>query len=138
MMTLQRLVEEKQGLREAFPSERFAFVAKSDPRLEVIIPLEEYGAVYTVKVYGLNEFPQSEPIVTPGTILRDYYGHKMTEPDRCNHLLGTYNRETRLCLFSVWDPEWKLFETVQKAIMWLYAYHCHLQFGKHIECYLSH
>lgn len=138
MMTPQRYEAEFQVLAERFPSNRFGFIWDANPRLEVILPIKRFGAVYKAKIYGIDKFPESEPIVTAGKILRDYYGHRMTEASRANHLLGTYKRETRLCIYSEWNPMCTLYKTAIRTGMWLYAYRMHLLTGKNIECYLSH
>lgn len=138
MMTTQRYAAEMNALLHHFPSNRFMFIWDANPRLEVILPIAKFDAVYKVKIYGINAFPQVEPIVTPGLVLRDYNGNRMTQPSRVNHLLKMYNSETRLCIYSGWEPRYSLNKTAIRAGIWLYAYHYHLATGRDIECYLSH
>lgn len=138
MMTATRYEAEFQALATHFPSSRFGFVWDSKPRLEVILPISMFNAVYMVKIYGLDKFPETQPIVTPGKILVDCNGAKMTQPSRANHLLGTFNRETRLCIYSEWEPRYSLTKTALRAATWLHAYHCHLQTGRSLDSYLSH
>ena len=137
MMDIQRYNAELAVLAGHFPANRYAFIWDANPRLEVILPIAKFNAVYKTKIY-LASFPESEPIVTPGTILRDWCGVRMTQPSRANHLLGTYNGETRMCIYSEWQPKFSLNKTAYRAAMWLHAYHCHLATGRNIECYLSH
>lgn len=138
MMTTQRYAAEMNVLLDHFPTNRFKFIWDANPRLEVILPIAKFDAVYKVKIYGIDVFPQVEPIVTPGMVLRDYNGDRMTQPSRANHLLGMHNRETRMCIYSGWEPRYTLNKTAIRAATWLYAYHCHLATGRAIECYLSH
>ena len=138
MMDIQRYNAEMRVLADRFPAGRYAFIWDANPRLEVILPIAKFNAVYKVKIYVDSSFPESEPIVTPGLMLRDYHGAMMTQPSRANHLLGTYNGETHMCIYSEWQPKFSLNKTAYRAAMWLHAYHCHLATGKAIECYLSH
>lgn len=138
MMTPQRYKAELDALSKHFPPGRFEFIWDSDPRLEVILPIAEFNVVYKVKIYGLYAFPETQPIVTPGRILFDYRGHAMTLPSGENHLLGTFNGETHMCIYSGWEPRYSLNKTAFKAAIWLHAYHCHLMTGRNLECYLSH
>ena len=138
MMTTQRYTAELNALLGHFPPNRFMFIWDANPRLEVILPIAKFAAVYKVKIYGINAFPQVAPIVTPGMVLRDCHGNMMTQPSRSNHLLGLYNGETHLCIYSGWEPRYSLNKTAIKTATWLYAYHCHLLTGRNIECYLSH
>lgn len=138
MMTAERYEAEYRALAGHFPARRFAFVWDRNPRLEVILPLAQFDTAYKAKIYGLEDFPQEAPIVTVGTVLRDYHGKRMSQPSRENHLLGTYNGETWLCIYAWWEPQYSLTKTAIRTATWLYAYHCHLQTGKSLECYLSH
>ncbi len=140
-MTIERYQAEHAVLSRHFPATRFGFVWDDNPRLEVILPIasqsEAFG-VYKVKIYGLDIFPEEEPIVTPGKILRDHDGERMTRPSRDNHLLCEYNGETHMCLFSGWNPMCSLNKTAYRAAAWLLAYHLHLKTGRSIDSYLSH
>lgn len=138
MMTVQRYEAECRALATYFPLSRFGFVWDYDPRLEVILPLAQFNVVYKVKIYGMDTFPEEEPIVTPGMILEDYDGEEMIKPSRANHLLGEYNDETHLCIYSEWDPNYSLNKTAHRAAVWLLAYHLHLDTGRSIDSYLSH
>lgn len=136
-MDIQRYNAELAVLADHFPANRFKFFWDANPRLEIILPVAKFNAVYKAKIY-LTSFPESEPIVTPGTILRDCRGVKMTQPSRANHLLGIYNGETHMCIYNGWQPKFSLNKTAKRAAIWLYAYHCHLVTGRNIEDYLSH
>lgn len=138
MMTDERRDAERRALVEKFPRRRFAFVWDREPRLEIILPVKQFNAVYKAKLYGLDRFPEEPPRVTPGVLLRDSRGRWMNEPSRANHLLGTYNGETWLCIYSYWDPMCSLVKTATRTGIWLTAYHCHLQTGRNLECYLPH
>ena len=138
MMTTQRYNAEWNALSTHFPAGRFGFIWDSNPRLEVILPIADFNTVYKVKIYGIDAFPESQPIVTPGKILFDCRGRAMVQPSRVNHLLGTFNGETHMCIYSEWAPRYSLNKTALKTVIWLHAYHCHLQTGRDLECYLSH
>lgn len=138
MMTPQRYAAELQALATWFPASRFGFVWDEDPRLEVILPIAAFDKAYKVKIYGIDVFPEEEPIVTPGMVLTDYDGDDMLDASRENHLLGEYNGETQLCIYSEWDPKYSLNKTAHRAAVWLLAYHFHLKTGRSIDSYLSH
>ena len=141
MMTYERYEAECNVLATYFPANRFGFVWDDNPRLEVILPIRtktEILGVYKVKIYGMDSFPEEEPVVTPGMILRDHTGKAMTEPSRVNHLLGKHNGETHLCIYASWDPKYSLNKTAHRTAVWLLAYHMHLKTGRSIESYLSH
>ena len=140
-MTIQRFQAECAALAAHFPVNRFGFVWGRNPRLEVILPIatkDEYFGSYKVKIYRLNLFPETQPIVTPGTMLKDIDGEEMAETSYRNHLWDEYNGESRLCLYSEWDPQYSLNKTAFRAAMWLLAYHMHLKTGRSIDSYLSH
>ena len=140
-MMMDRLQAELAVLSRKFLASRFGMVWTDNPRLEVILPIasetEAFG-VYKVKIYGLGTFPEEEPIVTPGKILIDRNGEKMTGPSRANHLLSEYNGETHMCLFSEWNPRISLNKIAFRAAAWLLAYHLHLKTGRSLDSYLSH
>ena len=128
-------------LAALIPAKHFGFIWDSRPRLEVVSPIAIGGvivAAYTVKIYGLMDFPEEEPIVTPGQILLDHNGEEMTEPSRANHLIGEYNGETHLCIYSEWNPDYSLYKTATRAVVWLAAYYYHMKTGRSIDSYLSH
>lgn len=138
MMTAERYEAEYRALAGHFPPRRFAFVWDRNPRLEIILPIAQFDTVYKAKIYGLASFPEEPPRVTAGVLLRDFWGRRMNETSRANHLLGTYNGETWLCIYSGWYPQYSLTKTAIRTATWLYAYHCHLRTGKSLESYLSH
>ena len=138
MMTMERYQAEQAVLFRHFPANRFGFIWDAHPRLEVILPLAQFNAVYKVKIYGMDKFPEVAPIVTPGMILADCDGVAMTTPSRANHLIGVHNGETHLCIYSEWESKYTLNKTAHRAAMWLFAYHLHLRTGRSIESYLSH
>ena len=140
-MDIRRYKAEYRVLAAQIPARRFGFIWDSRPRLEVVSPIAIGGvmvAAYKVKIYGLNDFPEEEPIVTPGMILRDHDGEEMKEPSRANHLIGEYNGETHLCIYSEWNPDYSLYKTATRAAVWLAAYYYHMKTGRNIDSYLSH
>lgn len=138
MMTHERYEAECNVLATRFPFARFGFVWDDNPRLEVILPIAAFNAVYKVKIYGLDTFPEEEPCVTPGMILTDHDGNEMREPSRANHLLGEFNGETRLCIYASWNSKFSLNKTAHRTAVWLLAYNMHLRTGRSIDSYLSH
>ncbi len=137
-MNYRRYLSECRILAAHFPANRFGFIWDDDPRLEVILPLADFNEVYKVKIYGMDAFPEEEPIVTPGKILLDHDGEEMVEASRANHLLGEYNGETHMCIYSEWNPLSSLNKTAHRAAVWLLAYHLHLNTGRSLDSYLSH
>lgn len=141
-MTYSRMENECRILvAEDFQTDGFWFVMDDMPRFEVILPIKtkyEMFGKYKVKMYGIDKFPEEELIVTPGQILTDYDGGEMTYCSRENHLLGEYNGETHMCIYSSWSRNYTLFKTAVRAAMWLFAYHLHLRTGRSIDSYLSH
>lgn len=139
-MTYERYKAECIVLAQKFSTNPFRFIWDDNPRFEVILPIstETEMLEYKVTIYGMDSFPEKEPVVTPGKLLRDYTGKAMTEPSRANHLLGEYNGETHLCIYASWNPNHSLHKTACRAVVWLLAYHLHLKTGRSIESYLSH
>ncbi len=146
MMTYERYKMEYKILttsKSPIPAERFGLIWDDNARFEVVLPIctkTEFFGVYKVKMYGMERFPEEEPIVTPGMILRDRDGKEMTEPSRSNHLLGEYNGETHMCIYSGWNPlrSPSLYKTANRAAVWLLVYHLHLKTGRSMDSYLSH
>lgn len=123
------------------PTWPFRFIRDPRLRLEVVPPISIGGVKlkgYTVKIYGLEDFPEEEPIVTPGVMLRDHNGEEMTEPSRANHVIGEYNGETHLCIYSEWNPDCSLYKTAARAAVWLAAYYFHMKTGRSIDSYIPH
>ena len=111
-----------------------------DPRLMVKIDISNCfaGVYYWINFYKMSVFPRRQPVVTAGKMLYDCDGRAMNSPSSRQHLLGTYNGETWMCLFhdSDWMPNGSLYMLILKARGWLIAYHNHMKFGEPLETWL--
>lgn len=142
MMSEARFNVEDQMLANKIHLENYNFQWGQEPGLSVVVNLNKYfpGVWYNIKFYRLDRFPEHKPIVTAGELLYDHNGWSMDTVSQEQHLLGSHNGETYMCLYndSDWNANISLYKLVCRAQRWLAAYNFHLLSGENIENFLPH